>query len=169
MVKTPHFHWRAAQVWSLCGELRSHVLCCTAKNVFRKDPHSNSMSEWLYAQLCPTLRNSTDCSPPVPSVHGIFQARILEQVTNSSSRGSSWPRDQTGISSVSCIGRKILYRCATRETPWVTHYYYVPLQERKLSTWRFMWSLKVRQLLYSWDLNSGSLTPSNRDLLAHTV
>ena len=32
----------------------------------------------LVAQSCPTLCNATDCSPPVSSVHGILQARILE-------------------------------------------------------------------------------------------
>ena len=36
-----------------------------------------------------------DCSPPGSSVHGISQARILEWVAISSSRGSSWPRDGT--------------------------------------------------------------------------
>ena len=39
-----------------------------------------------------------DCSPPGSSVHGISQARILEWVTISSSRGSSWLRDQTSVS-----------------------------------------------------------------------
>ena len=39
----------------------------------------------------------------------IFQARILERVAISYSRGSSWPRDQTRISCVSCIGRQIPY------------------------------------------------------------
>ena len=56
-----------------------------------------------------------DCSPPGSSVHGICQARILEQFAISFSRGSSWPRDRTHIS---CIGRKILYNWATREAPW---------------------------------------------------
>ena len=46
-----------------------------------------------------------DCSPPGSSVRGILQARILEWVAISSSRGSSRPRDQTHIS---CIGRWIL-------------------------------------------------------------
>ena len=40
---------------------------------------------------------------------GILQARILEWVTMPSSRGSSQPKDQTGISYVSCIGRRVLY------------------------------------------------------------
>ena len=44
------------------------------------------------AQLCPTLWDPLDCSPAGSSVHGIFQARILEWVTISSSRGSSQPR-----------------------------------------------------------------------------
>ena len=38
---------------------------------------------------------ATDCSPPGSSVHEIFQARILKQITISYSRGSSQPRNQT--------------------------------------------------------------------------
>ena len=37
-------------------------------------------SESEVAQSCPTLRNPMDCSPPGSSVHGIFQARVLEWV-----------------------------------------------------------------------------------------
>ena len=44
-------------------------------------------------QSCLTLCNPVDCSPPGFSVHGILQARILEWVTISFSRGSSRPRD----------------------------------------------------------------------------
>ena len=46
-----------------------------------------------------------DCSLPGSSDHGIFQARILEWVAVSYSRGSSRPRDRTGVSFVSCIDR----------------------------------------------------------------
>ena len=46
-----------------------------------------------------------DCSPPGHSVHGIFQAGILEWVAISFSRGSSWPRDRIPIF---CIGKRIL-------------------------------------------------------------
>ena len=49
-------------------------------------------------QLCPVL-----CEPMDSSVHGIFQARILEWVAISSSWGSSQPRDQTHVSWVSCL------------------------------------------------------------------
>ena len=47
-------------------------------------------------QLCPTLCNPMDCSPPGSSVHGILQARILEWVAISSSRGSSPPGIKPG-------------------------------------------------------------------------
>ena len=49
-------------------------------------------------QLCPTLCNPMDYSLPESSVHGIFQARILEWVAISSPRGSSQPGDQTRVS-----------------------------------------------------------------------
>ena len=35
-------------------------------------------SESEAAQLCPTLSDPMDCSPPGSSIHGIFQARVLE-------------------------------------------------------------------------------------------
>ena len=60
-------------------------------------------------QSCPTLCDPMDCNPPGFSVHGIFQARILEWVAISYSKGSSQPRDQTCISCISCISRQILY------------------------------------------------------------
>ena len=60
----------------------------------------------LVSQSCPTLFNPMDSSLPGSSVHGIPQARTLEWVADSSSRGSSRPRDQTRVS---CIGRRTLY------------------------------------------------------------
>ena len=60
------------------------------------------------AQSCLTLWDPMDCGPPGSSVHRIFQARILEWVVISSSRGSSWPRDWTHDSCFSCISRQIL-------------------------------------------------------------
>ena len=50
-----------------------------------------------------------DLSSPQASVHGIFQARIVEWVDMPSSKESSSPRDWTCISYVSCIGRCIVY------------------------------------------------------------
>ena len=66
-------------------------------------------------QSCPTLCDLMDCSPPGFSVRGILQARILEWVAMSSSRGSSRPRDQTQVSCVSCTGRRVLSPSPTRE------------------------------------------------------
>ena len=59
---------------------------------------------------CPTLCNPVACSLPGSYVHGIFQARVLQWVAISSSRGSSWPRDRTCVSCISWIGRWILYQ-----------------------------------------------------------
>ena len=53
-------------------------------------------------QSCPTLCHPMDCSLPGSSVHGILQASILEWIAMSFSRASSWPRDWTRISWVSC-------------------------------------------------------------------
>ena len=53
------------------------------------------------------LCNPMRCSPPGSSVHGILQARILGWIAMPSSKGSSWPRDRTQVSHVSCIGRRI--------------------------------------------------------------
>ena len=36
------------------------------------------MKESKVTQLCPTLSDPMDCSPPGSSIHGIFQARVLE-------------------------------------------------------------------------------------------
>ena len=47
----------------------------------------------LVTQSCLTLCEPMNCSPPASSVHGILQARILEWVALSFSRGSSQPRD----------------------------------------------------------------------------
>ena len=60
-------------------------------------------------QSCPTLCDPMDYSPPGSSVHGIFQARILEWVAMSSSRGLPDPGIKPGFLYVSCIGRLVLY------------------------------------------------------------
>ena len=49
-------------------------------------------------QSCPTLCDPMDCSLPDSFDYGIIQARILEWVANSFSRGSSQPRDRTQVS-----------------------------------------------------------------------
>ena len=60
------------------------------------------------APLCLTVWDPVVCSLPGSSVHGVFQAKILERVVSSYFRGPSRPRDRTQVSCVSCIGRQIL-------------------------------------------------------------
>ena len=65
-------------------------------------------------QLCPTFCNPVDYSPPGSSVHGILQARILEWVAISSSRGSFQAKDWTYIGS--CIAGRFFTTSITWET-----------------------------------------------------
>ena len=62
-----------------------------------------SWEKWkrkLVTHLCLTLYDPMDSSLPVSSVHVILQARILEWVVISFSRGSSQPRDQTQVTHI---------------------------------------------------------------------
>ena len=66
-------------------------------------------------QLCDAM----DCSPPGSSVQGILQARVLQWVAISFSKGSSRLRDQTHVS---CIAGGFFTVWATREVPLVFRY-----------------------------------------------
>ena len=68
----------------------------------------------LVAQSYLTLYNPMDYSPPGSPVHEILQARILEWVAISFSRGSSWLRGQIWVS---CIAGRLFTVWATREAP----------------------------------------------------
>ena len=92
----------------------------------------------IVAQLCLTLCDPMDCSPPGSSVHEIFQARILEWVVIPFSRGSSRPRDQTWIA---CIDKWSLYCWAIMEAPFK---YYLP------TILLALYPQKNRILLNSW-------------------
>ena len=83
-------------------------------------------SESEVAQSCPTLCNPVDCSPPGSSVHGILQARILEWVAISFSRGSSQLRDRTQVSHIT--GRHFNL-WAAREA-WGS-IYYLPISDEE--------------------------------------
>ena len=88
---SPVYKWRNRGAEKLSNLFRAMV-----KQDF--DPGSKSV-----AQSCLTLYNPMDCSPPDSSVHGILQARILEWVAISLSRGSSQPGDSIWVSYVSFI------------------------------------------------------------------
>ena len=66
------------------------------------------------AQLYLTLWDPMDCSLSGSSVHGIFQARLLEWIAISFSKGSSRPKDRTRVS---CITGRCFTIWATREAP----------------------------------------------------
>ena len=76
----------------------------------------------LAVQSCPTLCDPTDDSTPVSSVHGILQARILEWVTLSFSRGSCWPRVQI---LVSCTTGRFFTVWATKEALYIHIHIYI--------------------------------------------
>lgn len=84
--------------------LGGRLYATTVQNQRKKSPGVTSVSDvkllhaWVCAkslQLCPTLCDPVDCSPPSSSVNGILQARILDWVAMPSSRESSWLKDQT--------------------------------------------------------------------------
>ena len=69
--------------------------------------HRRKWKKIKFAQLCPTLHDPMDCT-----VHGILQAKILEWVAYPFSRGSSQPRNWTGVS---CITGRFFTNWAIRE------------------------------------------------------
>ena len=95
MLPSPFLFGRAV---SVIGFLRRMIQKIHSRRV-EKSLHVCAKS----LQLCLTLSDPVDCSPPGSSVHGILQARILEWVAMPSSRGSSQPKDPTRVSCCSCI------------------------------------------------------------------
>ena len=73
-------------------------------------------------QPCPALFDSLDGSLPDSSVRGILQARTLEWVATSSSRGSSRPRSHTHVS---CIDRQILPTVPPRKPTYNQKHTYI--------------------------------------------
>ena len=92
-----------------------------------------------------------DCSPPGFSVYGFSQARILECIAISFSRGSSPPRNQTCIS---CTGRQTLYHWATEEVPYA---WYI----MSTSTYIFSFSLPIPLFLTGVSLINSCVTVSS--------
>ena len=78
-------------------------------------PMSLSPLKVLVAQSCPILCNPMDCSPPGSSVHGLLQARILEWVSISFSRGIFLTQG-LNLSLLHC--KQILYCLSHRESPY---------------------------------------------------
>ena len=92
--------WRLDVQQSMCMNI---LMNCTLKMV-KIVNFISVLCVCICAQLCLTLCDPMDL--PGSSVHEIFQARILEWIAISSSRGSSQSRDQNCISCISCIDRQ---------------------------------------------------------------
>ena len=95
--------------YSSCLSLASLFFSPAFDNLFSTQ-HPDGGS--LVTKLCSTLADPMDCSLPGSSVHGILQARILEWIAISFSRGSSQPRSWT---QVSCIVGRFFTNWHTRE------------------------------------------------------
>ena len=104
--------WSLGNYYGLDFVCLCHCPSPPTQNIYILNPHSQCFRMWLHLEVgslkrcvrakslhsCPTLCDPMDCSLPGSSVHGIFQARLLEWVAVSFSRGSSWPRDRTQVS-----------------------------------------------------------------------
>ena len=65
----------------------------------------NVKSESEVAQSCPTLSDLMDCSPPGSSVHGIFQARVMEWVSIAFSNSFlEDPMNKEAWQAIQCMG-----------------------------------------------------------------
>ena len=82
------------------------------KNIMRETSLNCTDRRWFSCWVVSDSWDPVDCSPLSSSVHGIFQARILEWVAISFSRGPSWSRDRT---QVSCIAGRHFNLWVTRE------------------------------------------------------
>ena len=83
---------------------------------------------YFVAKSCLTLCDSVDCSPPGSSAYGVSQARLLEWVAISFSRGISWLRDQTcvwdqpGIKMIECLPQcEVRFRLRRSSRSWLEY------------------------------------------------
>ena len=95
--------WCATNSGHACDSWnKGSSLCTSLKRQKLYSLHGNSFQplESAVAQSCPTLCDPMDCSLSGSSVHGIFQARVLEWIAISFSRGPSRPRNRTRVSHI---------------------------------------------------------------------
>ena len=99
--------WRTENFWKSMANSKHQMPSCVLKGIVHLPSVINFsvICVCVHTQLCQILHDPMDSSPPGSSVHGIFQARILQWVAISFSRGSSQARDWTHISWVSYTGR----------------------------------------------------------------
>ena len=130
---------------------------------FLSPVHESEKWKWV-AQSCLTLSNPMDCSLPGSSVLVISQARVLEWVAISFSRGSSWPRDLT---QVSCIAGGLCTNWAIGETPIYIH---VSLLFQIVFPFRLLPNIEQSSLCYNpllWKTHLNFLRLSKKLLKIH--
>ena len=122
--------------WMNLEDIKLSEISHSQKDKYCKIPF---ILKWkLATQWCPTVCNPKDCSPPGSSVHGIFQARILEWVAISYSRGSSWPRNWIPVS---CIAGKIfIVSNMIYVNSQIHRYRYLPRTRRGKADASWMWN-----------------------------
>ena len=76
---------------------------------------------WFSCQVMSDSFDPMDCSLPDSSVHGILQARILEWIAISFSRGFSWPRNWTWVSCIAGPTEKMKPVNSKGNQPWIFH------------------------------------------------
>ena len=99
---------------------------------------TKSLQSWM------TFCDPVDCSPPGPSVHGVLQARILEWIAISSSRGPSQLKDRTHVS---CIG-KHLFNTEPPGKPDIYIYIYIFFFFHILFSYRVLQDIEYTTLYY---------------------
>ena len=96
-------HWNSSEFYLLTRYVVYSILPSNSNSVYES---------LLVMQSCPALCDPMDCSLTGFSVHGILQARILQWVAISFSRGSSQPRDRIWVS---CIAGRFFTIWATEK------------------------------------------------------
>ena len=108
----------------------------------------------LVAQLCLTLWDPMDCSPPGSSVHGILQARILDWLAISFSRGSSRPSDWTQVSCIAGDTLPLSHQGSPIYIHTHTHTHTHTHNYTQISTWGVL-----SFILTSWSIIYWSILP----------
>ena len=104
-------------------------------------------SVWLFAALWTVAHQ-------VPLSMGFFRQEYWSGLPFSFSRDSSWPKDWTCISCVSCIGRWILYHCATWKAP-LPYLILAKRSRNEKSIWKCKcWHVTTSSWYNRWQQNS---------------
>ena len=93
-------------------------------------------------QSCPTFHNSMDCSPPGSSVHGIFQARILEQIAMPSPPGDL---PHPGIEHTFLMSPALAGRFFTTSDSWEALYIYIYMLFPIVCFFPSLWSYRAEK------------------------